>query len=163
MFEELRYFSPGRSVRPFRSKVGTLGVLICEDLWHLPLPYILAQQGVSTIVSLVASPARIVGDKSDLSIAVANAENHRAYSRLLSLYLLFCNRVGYEDGVCFWGGSEIVGPDGSIISQARQFEPDLIVASIEDSMVRRSRQSSRHFLDDDPRLVLQELQRLVKE
>ncbi len=38
MFEELRYFSQGSDVRNFNSKHGKLGILICEDLWHLSLP-----------------------------------------------------------------------------------------------------------------------------
>ncbi|HZY10260.1 MAG TPA: nitrilase-related carbon-nitrogen hydrolase, partial [Bacteroidota bacterium] len=49
MFEELRYFSPGKTVNAFNSSVGRLGVLICEDFWHLPLPYILAEDGAQVI------------------------------------------------------------------------------------------------------------------
>jgi predicted amidohydrolase len=160
MFEEFRYFSPGRSVRTFPSKVGVLGALICEDLWHVSLPYLLAQQGTPVIVGLVASPTRMAGEQKELPIAVANAENHRAYARLLSLYILFCNRVGFEDGVNFWGGSEIVAPGGTTVAKGRLFEADIVVGDITENTLRRSRQSSRHSLDEDPRLVLQELRRL---
>jgi hypothetical protein len=44
---------------------------------------------------------------------------------------------------------------------ARQFESDLIHAVIDDEAIRRARQSSRHFLDDDPRFVLHELRSIV--
>ena len=37
--------------------------------------------------------------------------HHKTYARLLSVYLLFSNRVGYEDGVNFWGGSEVVNSE----------------------------------------------------
>jgi len=160
MFEENRYFSSGRSVTAFDSVVGRLGVLICEDLWHLPLPYLLAQDGAEAILTLVASPTRLSGTEAVPPIATVNAEHHRAYARLLSVYIGFCNRVGFEDGVNFWGGSEIVAPDGSSAASAKLFEEDLIVAEIDDNEIRRARRLSRHFLDDDPGLVARELARL---
>ena len=49
MFEEMRYFSQGSDVRNFNSKHGKLGILICEDLWHLSLPYILASDGADVL------------------------------------------------------------------------------------------------------------------
>ena len=159
MFEEMRYFSPGTSLRIHHSRVGVLGILICEDLWHITLPYLLAQQGAQVIIGLVASPTRLSGDQQRLEIATANAENHRAYARLLSSYIVFCNRTGFEDGVGFWGGSSVTGPDGSQITNAKYFEEDLVFARIEDQELRRARQLSRHFLDDDPRFLLNELSR----
>jgi predicted amidohydrolase len=163
LFEEMRYFSPGESVRAFDSKHGRLGVIICEDMWHLPLPYILAQDGAGAIITLVASPTRLTGTDAKLQSAVVNSENHRAYARLLSTYVVFCNRVGYEDGVNFWGGSEIVGPDGTVLAAATAFEPDLISGVIDENAIRRARRFSRHFLDDDIGLVLSELRRIRNE
>ena len=160
MFEELRYFSPGRDIHINQSRLGSLGVLICEDLWHLSLPYLLALQGAQIIIAMAASPTRMAGGEQNLRIASTNAEHHRTYARLLSCYIAFCNRVGFEDGVNFWGGSEVVGPDGSIIVAAKQFEEDLVIARIDDSEVRRARQLSRHFLDENPSLVLRELERI---
>jgi len=160
MFEEMRYFSRGTRVRAFDTKFGRFGALICEDLWHLPLPYLLAKDGASVILSLVASPTRVGGGSPQLPIASVNTEIHKSYARLLSVYLAFCNRVGFEDGVNFWGGSELVSPDGTVIASARIFEEDLIVADIDESDVRRSRRFSRHFLDDEPRLVEEELRRI---
>lgn len=162
MFEEMRYFSPGDSVQAVDTKVGRLGVLICEDLWHLPLPYVLAHDGAMVIIALVASPTRLSGNEQDLPTARVNAENHRAYARLLTTYIAFCNRTGYEDGINFWGGSSVVGPDGEVAVQAPLFEEGLIVTEVDDSEVRRARRFSRHFLDDSPDLVLRELQRLRK-
>jgi len=160
MFEENRYFSSGETVRAFDCAVGRLGVLICEDLWHLPLPYILAQDGAGAILALVASPTRMSGKDPVPPIATVNAEHHRAYARLLSVYIGFCNRVGFEDGVNFWGGSEIVAPDGSTVASAKLFEEDLIFGEIDDNELRRARRLSRHFLDDDPALLARELARL---
>jgi predicted amidohydrolase len=163
MFEEGRHFSPGRSVRAFDSAPGRLGVLVCEDLWHLPLPYLLAQDGAQVIIGMAASPARLAGDAEKLQNAEANGEQHRAFARLLSVYVLFCNRVGIEDGVNFWGGSEIVSPRGQVVARAKLFEEDLLYAELDDREVEQARFLSRHYLDDRPELVSRELQRIRAE
>ncbi len=163
MFEEMRYFSRGTSVAAFDSRFGRLGVLICEDLWHMALPYLLAGDGAEVIIALVASPTRISGPGKDFQPAAVNAENHKAYARLLSVYLAFANRVGFEDGVNFWGGSQLVAPDGDIVSGGKLFEEDLVVAEIDGDEVRRARRFSRHFLDEDPDLLLRELARIASK
>jgi predicted amidohydrolase len=161
MFEEMRYFSRGETVHAIDTVVGRIGVLVCEDLWHISLPYLLALDGAQLVVALVASPTRIGGNEKQLEAATINAENHKAYARLLSVYIAFCNRVGYEDGVSFWGGSSIVAPDGDIMTSAKLFEEDLVCATIDEHEVRRARRFSRHFLDEDPRLVVHELSRIL--
>jgi predicted amidohydrolase len=161
MFEELRYFSAGDSARAVQSKLGNLGVLICEDLWHIALPYVLAKQGAQIILALVASPTRVGASEGQLGVDEVNTQHHKAYARLLSSYIVFCNRVGYEDGVNFWGGSKVVTPDGEVIASAKLFEEDLLIAGIDDNEVRRARRFSRHFLDDNPSVILSELARIT--
>lgn len=160
MFEEMRYFSAGKSVRAFDTQKGRLGVIICEDLWHLSLPYLLAQDGAQVIITLVASPTRLGGNEEHLQSSITYAEHLKTYARLLSVYLVFCNRVGFEDGVNFWGGSMVVAPDGGIVASAKLLEEDLVLASIDDEEVRRARRFSRHFIDDNPDLVENELRRI---
>lgn len=162
MFEEMRYFSAGTSVRAFNTRLGRLGVLICEDLWHPSLPYLLALDGAEVIVALVASPTRLGGDAERLRAVEINRENHRAFARLLSIYVVFCNRVGFEDGVNFWGGSAVIAPGGEVIAEAKVFEEDLVFAEIDDDQIRRARRFSRHMLDEDPRLTVRELERIVR-
>ena len=162
MFEEMRYFSQGRSLSAADTRLGRLGILICEDLWHLSLPYLLALEGAQVIIGIAASPTRLGGDGEKLSIAKINTENHKTYARLLSSYILFCNRVGYEDGVNFWGGSEVIGPGGDVIAAGKLFDEDLIVAEIDTNEVRRARRFSRHFLDENPDFVRHELERILK-
>jgi len=160
MFEEMRYFSRGETVRAADFRGGKIGVLVCEDLWHISLPYLLALDGASVIIALVASPTRLTGDDAVPPIATVNRENHKAYARLLTTYVAFCNRVGFEDGINFWGGSSILGPDGDVIAEAKLFEEDLIIARIDDNEVRRARRFSRHFLDEDAETTIRELERI---
>jgi predicted amidohydrolase len=164
MFEEMRYFSRGQGVRAFDTPIGRIGVLVCEDLWHLSLPYLLALDGAELIISLTASPTRLGGDRGDtLHAHQVNSENHKAYARLLSVYLAFCNRVGFEDGVNFWGGSQIVGPSGDVLSTAPVIDSGMVLARLDDGEIRRARRFSRHFIDEDPHLVARELERILQK
>lgn len=162
MFEEMRHFSKGNSVRAVSTTHGTLGVLVCEDLWHISLPYILALQGAQVIIGIVASPTRLGGNEKEFEGAAINMENQKSYARLLSSFVVFCNRVGYEDGVNFWGGSHVIAPDGEVLVTAKLFDEDLVVAAIDENAVRRARRFSRHFLDEDPALVMRELDRIQR-
>ena len=157
MFEEMRYFNQGKSVRCFESKWGRLGILICEDLWHISLPYILASDGATLLITLAASPTRLSGQSEKLTSSVVNSEHHKTYARLLSSYVVFANRVGIEDGVNFWGGSEIVDPSGEVMASAKLFEEDIIFGELSDNAIRRARRLSRHFVDDSLELTLREL------
>jgi predicted amidohydrolase len=77
--------------------------------------------------------------------------------------MVFCNRVGYEDGVNFWGGSEIVDPFGAVDKCAKFFDEDLIVSDINMKSVKRARQLARHFLDEDVNFIKNEVKLLSEE
>ncbi len=160
MFEEGRYFSRGQSIRAFSSKHGKFGVLICEDTWHISLPYLLVQDGAEVLLCLTASPTRVAGKARELQTASVNHEHQRVYARLLSSYVAFSNRVGFEDGVNFWGGSMLVQPSGEVSVKAKYLAEDLIFGHATSLDVRRARRFSRHLLDEDIDLVQRTLQRI---
>jgi predicted amidohydrolase len=161
MFEEGRYFSQGTTVAAFESKHGRFGMLVCEDFWHISLPYLLAVDGAEAILCLTASPTRVAGEHPELSHQAINHEQHRAYGRLLSSYILFSNRVGFEDGVNFWGGSAVTDPNGTMIANGKLMDEDLIVAELDSNVVARAKRSSRHTLDERPEIVERNLQRIL--
>lgn len=167
MFEEGRYFTRGHELQSIETRrLGRIGVLVCEDLWHPILPYVLARQGAQLLVTIAASPTRLDTGEEALTAHepqnfLSNREHHATYARLFGTYLAFVNRVGVEDGVNFWGGSELMSPFGEAITIAKFFEPDLCFAPVDPGLVRQSRQLSRHFLDEDPHLTRQLISRLV--
>ena len=162
MFEEGRYFGNGKNVAAFDSKLGRFGMLICEDLWHISLPYLLALDGAENILCLTASPTRLSGEGTQLDNQIVNYEHHRTYTRLLNVYILFSNRVGFEDGINFWGGSNITSPSGEMLSTAKLQEEGLISAELDSNEVQRARRFSRHFLDERPEIVLETIRRQLK-
>lgn len=157
IFEELRYFSAGKKCDVFETKFGTTGMLVCEDMWHISLPYIQAMKGAKIIFGIAASPTRMGTNTEKFKNYEINSEQHKTFARLLSLYFIFTNRVGYEDGVNFWGGSEIIDPFGNIVASGKIFEEELIIADIDMNEVRRARLSARHFLDENPDLTIKNL------
>lgn len=160
IFEEQRYFLPGNSVQAFDTKFGRVGLLICEDLWHISLPYLLAEQGAKIIMGVAASPTRLSGSSETHSGYVANSEQHKSFARLLSVYLAFVNRVGFEDGVNFWGGSEIISPHGDALATGKLFDEEMITSEVDLAEVERARVFARHFLDENPGIVVSHLKAL---
>jgi len=154
IFEEERYFLQGTSVKTFDSSVlGRIGLLVCEDLWHPSLPYLLAHQGAQCIITIAASPTRLSTGEASVDEVPhnyqINREHHSTYARLHSVYVVFVNRVGVEDGVNFWGGSEVVLPDGSVAAHAKFFDEDILMVDVDPGKVQHARQQSRHMLDEN--------------
>lgn len=162
LFEEFRYFSRGNQCKAHETKFGKLGLLVCEDMWHMSLPYTLAYDGAKILIGIAASPTRLAADHEGFKNYEINSEHHRTFARMLSGYFLFSNRVGFEDGINFWGGSEIVDPFGNVISAAKLFEEDIVYGEIDMEEVKRARHQARHFLDEDLDLTIKNLKKISK-
>lgn len=162
IFEEGRYFLPGKHIKPMQTAAGKIGVLVCEDLWHLSLPLLYAYQGVQLLIVISASPTRMPG-AGGLTNHEYNSQHHATVARLLSMNLVFVNRVGFEDGVNFWGCSQYLNAHGDIVATADEFEEELLIVESDDMDVRDARRFSRHFLDDDPVFMHRQLARIIRE
>ena len=162
LFDEQRYLGRGDRFRAFDTKFGRVGLLVCEDMWHLSAPYLLAMDGATTLVCLSSSPGRGMED-GELGTAVAWRNLTTATARFLTCHVLYVNRVGYEDGVGFWGGSHAVAPSGQIIVAAPEFEPSLIVVSLATADLRRERIASPLMRDENLCVTQRELERIQQE
>lgn len=157
IFEEFRYFSKGKDINAFDTKFGKSGMLVCEDMWHISMPYLLAMDGAKILFGIAASPTRLGVDTDKFKNFEINSEQHRTFARLLSVYFVFCNRTGFEDGVNFWGGSEVIDPFGNVLANGKIMDEDLFFAEIDLNNVRRARHQARHFLDEDKEFMLKSL------
>jgi predicted amidohydrolase len=161
MFDEQRYFARGDRVRAFDSKFGRLAVLICEDLWHPSTMYLAALDGARAVLCPSSSPLRgiVDGQPTDDNARYWEMIN-RAYAETFSLFLLYGNRAGFEDGVGFWGGSEVVDPFGERLAKAKYYDEDFIVSEFFLEAVRRKRTMSPLLRDEDIDLTINELMRI---
>ncbi len=162
LFDESRYFSPGDRFRAFDTRFGRMGLLICEDFWHPSSAYVLWQDGADVLILMSSSPGRGLRQPgrmdSSRNVELAN----QMYASFFTDFVIHANRVGFEDGLNFWGGSTIFGPDGELIIHGPYFEEALLVAKVDLSAIRRARQRLPLLRDEKPFLVLNELQRMQK-
>ena len=159
IFDDGRYFGPGDRFEIFKSAAGPTGIAICEDLWHASVPYLYSATGATVLLSPADSPGRGVAEGGDLGTAESCRLMDRFYAQYLTLYVVFVNRVGHEDGIAFWGGSEVVAPDGTVVARAPDFEEQLLVADIDPALVARERDRNPLIRDERPDIVLSTLMR----
>jgi len=162
LFDEQRYLARGEQFRAFDTKLGRMGMLICEDMWHLSASYILAMDGATTLICLSSSPGRGIEGET-LSSANAWQQLTSTTAMFLNCRVLYCNRVGYEDGINFWGGSEYVAPSGASLKRARILEEDSVSALIDEGALRRERIFSPMLRDENLFVTMQELSRIEQE
>lgn len=161
MFEEQRYLARGDRIRAFDTRFGRLAMLICEDLWHPSTAYLAALDGALAILCPSASPLRGIseGQVQDDNALYWELIN-RTYAQTFGLFVVYGNRVGFEDGVGFWGGSEILDPFGQRISKAKYYEEDFILGEMAVDSVRRKRTMAPLLRDEDLDLTINELMRI---
>jgi omega-amidase len=121
MFEEARYFRAGDVFESFSAEFGKVSMVVCEDLWHKSVHDELIEQNPDFIIVLVASPARGFSD-SGLEIEDKWYEIIKTVALECRAKLIFVNRVGFEDGLGFWGGSCIVDENGAISHKLHRYE-----------------------------------------
>lgn len=162
LFDEQRYMARGEKIRAFDTKFGRIGMLVCEDMWHLSASYILAMDGASTIICLSSSPGRGI-EADSLGSALAWQSLTSTTAMFLNCRILYCNRVGFEDGVNFWGGSEYVLPSGTSAIRGKLLEEDMVTACLNEGVLRRERIFSPMLRDENLCVTMQELSRIERE
>jgi predicted amidohydrolase len=161
MFDEGRFFAWGDSARAFDTRFGRVGMLICEDFWHASLPYVLWLDGADILLFQSASPGRGLTDDSRLSSSSWVEHTNRAYAGLFTNFVAHANRVGFEDGLNFWGGSTIFDPNGDLVVRAPDFEEALTLAEIDLNQLHRTRARLPLLRDERTNLVQGELERIL--
>ncbi|MAE60626.1 MAG: NAD+ synthase [Planctomycetaceae bacterium] len=134
VFDEHRYFEPGRQVDLIDVNGIQIGVSVCEDLWaageHFerrlyhdnPINQ-LAAAGADLFINCSASP--FVTGKHELRMAIM-----RELAREHGLPIVFVNQVGANDELVFDGNSCVVGPNGDVLAHAGDFQEDLLVGDV---------------------------------
>lgn len=158
IFDEKRYFAAGDSFHAFETRFGRAGILICEDFWHVSSPYALWLDGADLFLMASASPGRGVTDQI-LGSAQWVQDVNRAYSGLFTAFFAHANRVGFEDGLNFFGGSTVFDPDGRMLARAPFNEEALTLCEIDLAQLRRTRTRLPLLRDERPEILLKALQK----
>jgi predicted amidohydrolase len=161
LFDEGRFFAWGDSVRSFDTRFGRMGMLICEDFWHVSPPYLLWLDGADIMLFSSASPGRGLTDREKLESARWVERVNKAYASMFTSFVVHCNRVGFEDGLLFWGGATVNDPNGELLSQAPYYEEALTVTELDLNQLRRTRARLPLLRDERTGLVQNELGRIL--
>lgn len=126
VFDEKRYFAPGRQPCFFELGSWRVAITICEDLWienGIAESFIQAHK-VDLIVNLSASPFHAGKQSARQKILSGIALRSRAY-------VAYVNLVGGQDELVFDGHSMIISPRGELLASAGSFIEELLLADIE--------------------------------
>jgi len=127
VFEEKRYFRPGHQTAVFDTALGKIGLIICYDIFFPEVSRLTRLNGAQLIVCISASPATRRAFFETLTVARA-MEN--------TAFLAYVNLVGIEDGLQFWGGSRLVGPNGKTLAQAKYDDEDFVMCDVDYADIR---------------------------
>jgi predicted amidohydrolase len=165
LFDEGRFTRPGQQIRTQEvgEPLGRIGLSVCEDFWHPSLPMLQAQDGASLLVNIAAGPARAPGSDAGTRAIAGWHKMQDTYALLGTVAIAFCNRVGNEEGLTFWGGSRILGADGSVIAEGPLQEEALVMGSLETDDLRMQRYQLPLLADERLELVRRELDRIIGE
>ncbi|MDI6847496.1 MAG: carbon-nitrogen hydrolase family protein [Candidatus Bathyarchaeia archaeon] len=127
VFEEKRYFRPGYQTAVFETELGKTGLIICYDIFFPEVSRLTRIKGAQLIVCISASPA--VRRTFFETLTTARAMEN-------TTFLAYVNLVGIEDGLQFWGGSRLIGPNGKVLVQAKYNEEDLVIGEVNYADIR---------------------------
>ncbi|MEJ2011253.1 MAG: nitrilase-related carbon-nitrogen hydrolase [Anaerolineales bacterium] len=161
LFDEGRFFAWGDSVRAFDTRLGRFGMLICEDFWHASPPYLLWLDGAELLIMISASPGRGLSHADRLESAHWVERINQAYASLFTIFVAHTNRVGFEDGLNFWGGATVFDPDGLLLVRGPDHEPALTFAELDLAQLHRTRARLPVLRDERTHLMSKELARIL--
>ena len=166
LFDERRFFAAGDLLRAVPSRLGVgIGIGVCEDFWHLSVPQLLALDGAQILINVSSSPGSDLAATNEVGLGTATSWRTlmRTYAQLTTSIVVFCNRVGVEESVSFWGGSEVIGPNGQAVFSAPLYDEGLFSADISTADIRRARIALPLLRDERPELHIRELRRIVAQ
>jgi NAD+ synthase (glutamine-hydrolysing) len=142
VFDEDRYFQPGRELVLLRCGETLVGPTVCEDIWQPGPPATdLALAGAHIVANISASPFHLgKGAEREEMLATRARDN--------SCWIAFVNAVGAQDELIFDGHSLVLDEEGRIVARAPSFEEALLIVDVDSTTAvgRRLRDARRRAL-----------------
>ena len=145
VFDEHRYFAPGRDLFLLAHGEALIGPTVCEDMWQPGPPATdLSLAGAQLIVNISASPFHVGKDREREQMLATRARDNLCY-------VAFVNAVGGQDELIFDGHSVVLDDEGQVLARAPGFEEALLVVDVEPEEVvgRRLRDVRRRSLESE--------------
>lgn len=162
MFEELRFVGRGDKIEVFDTAYGKVSMIICRDLFHPSLAFLAYAGGADYLIALSNMPLRgLKGKRPAIQETVETAA--LTYTNFFGNFLVYVNRVGFDDGLGFYGGSFVMNPFGVKNLEAPIFEEILVTGEINTNDIFKKRQVFPISREEDLRIVYDNLRRLMEE
>ncbi len=161
MFDEGRFFAPGERLQAFSTPLGRMGLLICEDFWHPGCAVVLAQDGADYLLVISAGPTEGIPERTGPPLGATWRDLAKVTAQTQTIFVAYANRVGFEDGVNFPGGSCIYDPLGERLADGPFLEERLVMGELERSSLRRARTLYPLLRDERLPVLAREVQRLM--
>ncbi len=129
------------------------------------MPQLLALDGAQILINVSSSPGRDLAATNEVGLGTATSWRTlmRTYAQLTTSFVVFCNRVGVDESISFWGGSEVIAPSGQALFSAPLYDEGLFVVEVALQDVRRERIALPLLRDERPELHVRELARIIAE
>lgn len=124
VFYEKRYFEEGTLPEPMTIKGISVGVPICEDIWHAPVCKALKEKGAEILLCPNGSPYR-------RNVHYVRRELVRDRIKENGLPLIYLNQIGGQDELVFDGASFGMNANGDLVLEGESFKEDFIVSDWE--------------------------------
>jgi NAD+ synthase (glutamine-hydrolysing) len=116
VFDEHRYFAPGRDLLLLEFGNVLIGPTVCEDIWQPGPPATdLALAGAQLIANISASPFHVGKDREREQMLATRARDNVCF-------VAFVNSVGGQDELVFDGHSVVLDDAGEVVARAPGFE-----------------------------------------
>ncbi len=163
MFEEAKFFARGRDFRTFATPYGRIGLMICREFLSYGACYLLFADGADMIIAISAAPGRGMAGAGRFATSRMWELMGEAISFFSTAFVVYCNRVGVEDGKMFAGGSFVFGPDGRRLAKAAEIDEELLFVDLRLKDVRSVRKRWTFRREDQPEVILHSLDRIVRD
>ncbi len=162
MFEEGKFFAKGKTFAPFLTPWGKAGMLICYEFLFYGVGYLYFSAGADIFITISAAPGRGTAQQAEFESSRMWELMAETLSRFSTAFIVYCNRVGVEDGKTFAGGSFVYGPMGNQLAKAPEAKENLLIADINLDDLREARKHLHYKRDNQPEILLDNLKKIIQ-
>ncbi|MDQ3985060.1 MAG: NAD+ synthase [Actinomycetota bacterium] len=124
VFDEQRYFEPGRGHTLLETQFGVIGVCVCEDIWFTTGPAISqGDNGAQVVVNINASPFNKAKLQERTKMLSERARRAKAS-------IVYVNTVGGQDELVFDGSSLVIDAEGDTVARLPQFKEEVAIIDV---------------------------------
>lgn len=142
-FEEKLFFDEGETLPVFQTKLGTIGLCICYDIYFPEITKALTLQGAEIIICISASPS-VTRTYFETILPARAIEN--------TTFMVYANIIGNQENLVFWGGSQAYDPLGNLLGKAPYFEESMVNYTLDKSKISLARANRPVIRDIRPEI-----------